>query len=119
LLAMEPGYSNAPEVVSVLVGTNQCQIAMRPGRVQSEGANRLNHLLGSRIESVAEARTTGLASSLLCSGLVAPPILQFIVARMLDGETEADAETWLQALSPSINPEKIDTVRKVIHRAIE
>jgi hypothetical protein len=119
LLATEPGYGNAPEVVSVLVGSHQCEIAMRPPSVQSEGANRLNHLLGSRIKSVAEAWTTGLASSQLGTAMTAAPLLQFITARMLNGETEANADAWLQALSPGIKPEKLESVRDIMHKAIE
>jgi hypothetical protein len=119
LLALDPEHSNAPEVVSVLVGTHQCQITMRPDTVQPEGANRLNRLLGSRITSVADARTSGLACSRLGTALTAPPILQFIAARLLGGENEDSAEAWLDAMGPGIRPEKRDTVRKVIHTAID
>jgi len=119
LLALEPGYSNAPEAVSVLVGSHQCEIAMRPHSAQTEGANRLNRLLGFRIKSVADAWTTGLASSRLGTAMAAAPLLQFIAARLLSGETEANAEAWFQSISPEIKPEKLDTVRNVIHKAIE
>jgi hypothetical protein len=119
LLKVEPGYSNAPEVVSVLVGSHQCEIAMRPNSTQPDGANRLNRLLGSRIRSVADARTTGLASSRLGTGITAAPLLQFITARLLGGETEANAEAWFQTLSSEIKPEKLDTVRDLMHKAVK
>jgi SAM-dependent methyltransferase len=119
LLAREPGSGNAPEAVSVLVGSHQCEIAMRPDGTQSDGANRLNRLLGARIRNVADAWTTGLASSRLGTAMTSAPLLQFITARMLDGETEADAKSWLEALSPGIKPEKLGTVRDIMHKAIE
>lgn len=119
LLALEPGYSNAPEVVGMLVGTSQCQIAMTTDGAQPEGANRFNRLLGSRITSIADARTLGLACSRLGTALTASPVLQFIAARLLDGESEANAEDWLEMLRPSIRPEKLETVRKVIHNTIQ
>ncbi|MBV8188055.1 MAG: class I SAM-dependent methyltransferase [Alphaproteobacteria bacterium] len=119
LLALEPEHSNAPEVVGVLVGTHQCQVALRADGEQPDSANRLNRLLASRIKSVADARTSGLACARLGTGLTAPPILQFIAGRLLAGDTEANAEDWLETLRPTIRPEKLDTVRKVIHTTVE
>jgi hypothetical protein len=55
----------------------------------------------------------------LGTGLATPPILQFIAARLLDGEREDRAEAWLEALRADILPEKLDTVRKVIQTQIE
>jgi SAM-dependent methyltransferase len=119
LLALEPQHSNAPEVVGVLVGTHQCQIVTQREHEQPEAANRLNRLLGSRIRSIADARTSGLACATLGTALTAPPLLQFVAARLLDGDSEADADSWLEALRPGIRPEKLETVRKVIHTTVE
>jgi hypothetical protein len=119
LLALDPDHSNAAELVSMLVGTHQCQIAMRPDSVQPEAANRLNRVIGSRIRSVVDARTSGLACSRLGTGLTAPPVIQFIAARLLSGESVDNAEAWLETLSADILPDKLDTVRKVMRTAIE
>jgi hypothetical protein len=48
-----------------------------------------------------------------------PPLLQFIAARLLDGEREDNAESWMETLGADIRPEKLDTVRKVMRTAIE
>jgi SAM-dependent methyltransferase len=119
LLALDPEHSNASELVSVLVGTHQCEVAMRPDGEQPAAANRLNRLLGSRIKSVVDARASGLACSRLGTGLTVPPLLQFIAARLLDGEREDNAESWMEMLGADIRPEKLDTVRKVMRTAIE
>jgi SAM-dependent methyltransferase len=119
LLSRHPHNSNAPELVSVLVGMQHCQVVARPDGPQPEVAHRLNRLLGSRIRSLGEAQRSGLACSRLGTGLATPPILQFIAARLLDGEREDRAEAWLEALRADILPEKLDTVRKVIQTQIE
>src|SRR5229473_54384 len=119
LLALDPEHSNASELVSVLVGTHQCEVAMRPDGEQPAAANRLNRLLGSRIKSVVDARASGLACSRLGTGLTVAPLLQFIAARLLDGEREDNAESWMEMLGADIRPEKLDTVRKVMRTAIE
>jgi len=55
----------------------------------------------------------------MSTGLSAPPLVQFIAARLLSGEREDDAKAWIEALSADIVPEKHDTVRSVVHTAIE
>jgi len=120
LLALSPGRSNPAELASVLVGSHQCQIAMRPDGVQPDSADRLNRVLGARVNSLAEAKTvSGLASWRLGTGLAAPPLLQFIAARLLAGEREDNAAAWIEILSADIVPEKRDTVRSVTRAAIE
>ena len=47
------------------------------------------------------------------------PLLQFMAARLLSGEREDNADAWIKALSADVVPEKHDTVRKVVHTAIE
>lgn len=120
LLALGGDRSNPAELVGILVGSHQCQIAMRPDCVQPDSANRLNRVLGARIHSIVDAKTTsGLASSWLGTGLTSPPLVQFIAARLLDGEREDNAEAWIKALSADVLPEKHDTVRSVVQTAIE
>ena len=120
LLAAEQGRSNPAELVSMLVGSHQCQIAMRPDGVQPESANRLNRVLGARVRSIAEPKSaSGLASGRLGTGLSTPQLLQFIAARLLSGEREDNAEAWIEALRADIVPEKHDTLRSVVHTAIE
>jgi hypothetical protein len=119
-MALEQGRSNPAELVSMLVGSHQCQIAMRPAYKQPDSANRLNRVLGARIRSIAEPKTSGgLASGRLGTGLPAPPLVQFIANRLLSGEREDNAEAWIETLSADIVPEKRDTVRSVVHAAIE
>lgn len=120
LLAREPGKSNPPELVSVLIGSNQCQIAMRPGTVQPDGANRLNRLIGGRIRSLVDAKNSnGLACSTFGTGMPTPPLVQFIAARLLSGEDESHADSWIADLSADVVPEKRDTVRDVVRTAIQ
>ncbi|MBS0522964.1 MAG: methyltransferase regulatory domain-containing protein [Proteobacteria bacterium] len=119
LLALGGGR-NPAELVGVLVGSHQCQIAVRSDGDQPESANRLNRVFGSRVNSIVAGKTPGaLASSRLGTGLTAPPLLQFIAARLLSGERESSADAWIKALSADVVPEKHDTVRHVVHTAIE
>ena len=104
----------------MLVGTSQCQIAMRPAGVQPESANRLNRVLGARVSTIAHPKATGgLASGRLGTGLSTPPLVQFIAARLLSGDREDDAKAWIETLSADIMPEKHDKVQSVVHAAIE
>jgi hypothetical protein len=120
LLALGGERKNPAELVSMLVGSHQCQIAMRPDSAQPESANRLNRVFGSRVHSIVDAKTSGgLASSRLGTGLTAPPLVQFMTARLLAGEREDKADAWIKALSADVVPEKHDTVRTVVHTAIE
>jgi hypothetical protein len=119
LLALDGGQ-NPAELVGVLVGSNQCQIAVSSDGGQPESANRLNRVFGSRVHSIVAGRTAGaLASSRLGTGLTSPPLLQFITARLLNGEREENADAWIKALSADVVPEKHDTVRNVVHTAID
>ncbi len=87
---------------------------------QPDSANRLNRVFGSRVHSIVDAKTSGgLASWRLGTGLTAPPLLQFITARLLSGEREDNADAWIKALSADVIPEKHDTVRDVVRTAIE
>jgi trans-aconitate methyltransferase len=120
LLALEQGRSNPAELVSILVGSNQCQIATRPQGVQPDSAHRLNRVFGARVRTIAEARPSGgLASGRLGTGFTAPPLVQFIAARLLSGEREDRADAWIETLSADIVPEKHDDLRSVVHAAIE
>jgi len=72
------------------------------------------------VHSLVEPKTPGgLASCRLGTGLTSPPLLQFIAARLLSGERESNADAWIKALSADVVPEKHDTVRRVVHTAIE
>jgi hypothetical protein len=120
LLALEQGRSNPAELVSILVGSNQCQIATRPHGVQPDSAHRLNRVFGARVRTIAEAKASGgLASGRLGTGFTAPPLVQFIAARLLSGEREDRADAWVETLSADIVPEKHDDLRSVVHAAIE
>ena len=119
LRALDPRHSNPAELVSVLVGTHQCQVAPYHGTQQPEGAHRLNRVLGGRIKSVVDARSSGLACAPLGTGLTVPPLLQFITARLLDGESVDDAPRWIEMLCGDVLPEKHDKIREVVHLAIE
>jgi hypothetical protein len=111
---------NPAELVSILVGSHQCQIALRSDGEQPDSANRLNRVFGSRVHSIVDAKTSGgLASWRLGTGLTAPPLVQFIAARLLSGEREDNADAWIKALSADVLPEKHDTVRDVVRTAIE
>ena len=120
LLALEPGRSTPPELIGVLVGSNQCQVALRSDGPQPDSADRLNRALAARVESIAEAKTSsGLASSRLGGGLPAPHLVQFIAGRLLSGEREDRIDAWIEKLSADILPEKHDKVREVVSIAVE
>jgi hypothetical protein len=120
LMALGGEKSNPAELVSILIGSHQCQIATRSNGEQPDSANRLNRVFGSRVNSIVEGKTSGgLASWRLGTGLTAPPLLQFITARLLGGEREDNADAWIKALSADVVPEKHDKVREVVHTAIE
>ena len=120
LLALQQGKSNPAELVSMLVGTSQCQIVMRPDGMQPECANRLNRVLGARVSTIAHPKATGgLAAGRLGTGFSTPPLVQFIANRLLRGEREDNADAWVEALSADVVPEKHDTVRTVVHEAIK
>ena len=97
----------------MLVGTHQCQIAMRPDGVQPESANRLNRVFGARVQYDRRCQDAPAASpsGRLGTGLSTPPLVQFIAARLLSGEREDNADAWIEALSADVVPEKHDTVR--------
>jgi hypothetical protein len=119
LLARAPGCSSAPELASVMIGSDQWQPSMWPQSGQPEGADRLNRLLGGRVPSVVDGRGLALACGKLGTGLVVSPLLQFIAGRLLNGESEKDADAWVAALSGDVHPEQLDTLRKVMHAALE
>lgn len=120
LMALSGERGNPAELISILVGSHQCQIALRSDGEQPDSANRLNRVFGSRVHSIVDAKTSGgLASWRLGTGLTAPPLMQFIAARLLSGEREDKADAWIKALSADVVPEKHDTVRNVVHTAIE
>ncbi len=119
ILAREPVPGSAAELAAMLVGSAQCHVAPQPDREQPEPAHRLNRILGGRVTSLVSGHTAALVSGKLGTGLAAPPLVQFVVARLLNGEGEDDVETWLSAMSGDIIPEKLDTVRKIIHATLE
>ena len=120
LMALGGGRGNPAELVSILVGSLQCQIALRSDGEQPDSANRLNRVFGSRVHSIVDPKTSGgLASWRLGTGLTAPPLVQFIAARLLSGEREDNADAWIKALSADVVPEKHDTVRDVVRTAVE
>jgi hypothetical protein len=119
LLALEPGHSSPEELAGVLVGSNQCQIVVQPEGTQPDAADRLNRVLGRRVLTIVDVKTSsGLASLRLGTGLMAPPLVQFIAARLLEGEREDNAEAWIKTLSADVIPEKHETVRSVVQTAI-
>ena len=120
LLASDPGRSNPSELVGVLIGSTQYQIMTQRDYPQPESANRLNGVLGTRVRSIAGPSSSGgLACARLGTALAAAPLIQFIAARLLGGETEADAPAWIAALSADILPEKHETVANVVRTAME
>jgi hypothetical protein len=119
LLARAPGSSSAAELASVTIGSDQWQPSMWPQSGQPEGADRLNRLLGGRVTSVVDGRGLALACGRLGTGLVVSTLLQFIAGRLLNGESEKDADAWVAALSGDLRPEDLDTLRKATHAALE
>jgi hypothetical protein len=76
-------------------------------------------VLGRRVRTIVDVKnSSGLASVRLGTGLSAPPLVQFIAARLLEGEREDSAEAWIKALSADVVPEKHETVRSVVQTAI-
>jgi SAM-dependent methyltransferase len=119
LRARDPAHSNPAELVSVLVGTNQCQAAPYLGAAQPDSADRLNRVLGGRVRSIVDARASGLACSQLSTGLTVQPLLQFIAARLLNGESFDNAAAWIETLSADVLPDKRAKIRDVVQLAID
>lgn len=120
LLALNPGRSSPAELAGILVGSQHCQIAPHPNAEQPASANRLNLVLGGRVRTVAGPNIAGaLATARLGTGLVAPKIVQYIATRLLRGEREDDMEAWIADLRADILPEKYETLRNVMRKAID
>jgi len=119
LLARAPACSSAPELASVMIGSDQWQPSMWPQSSQPEGADRLNRLLGGRVTSLLDGRGLALACGRLGTGLPVSTLLQFIAGRLLSGEGEKDIDAWVAALSGDVRPEELGTLRKFIHAALE
>jgi SAM-dependent methyltransferase len=119
LRARDPQHSNPAELLSVLVGTNQCQVAPYLGTAQPDSADRLNRVLGDRIKTIVDARSSGLACAPLSTGLTVPPLLQFITARLLNGDSTDNAATWIETLTADVLPDKHDKIREVVQLAID
>lgn len=120
LLARAPGRSSPAELAGALVGSQQGQILARPGAAQPASADRLNRYLGARVTSLAGAVVSGaLASGQLGTGLMTAPVVQFIAARLLGGEREDAAETWIETLRADLPPDRHETVRSVVRTTIE
>ena len=105
LLATEPGRSNPCELVGVLVGSGQAQIATGPDQPYADGpAARLNRVLGARVGSLLGAQNSGaLASPRLGTGYAASQIERFIAGRLLDGEREDRLDAWTDAMSADVD----------------
>src|SRR5262249_4724560 len=99
LLAREPGHSSAAELAGVMVGSHHCQPSMWPRSEQPEAAHRLNRVLSGRVTSVLNRQGSALASGKLGTGLGATSLVMYIVHRLLNGDSEKDAEAWLTAVS--------------------
>jgi hypothetical protein len=120
LLARAPGRSNPAEVAGVLVGSMQGQIVLHPGVPQPPGANRLNQALGARVQTLTgPASATGLACGQLGTGLMAPKLIQFIAGRLIGGEREDDAESWVDTLAADVPPDKRERVQGLVQSALE
>lgn len=119
LRARDPAHSNPSELLSVLVGTNQCQIAPYIGVAQPASANRLNRVLGDRIKNIVDARNSGLACAPLSTGFTAPPLLQFIAARLLAGESTDNAAAWIETLRADAQSDMHAKIGEVVQIAID
>ena len=106
LLDSEPGRSNPCELVGVLVGSGQSQVATGPDAGFVDGAAaRLNRVLGGRVGPVLGGAGSGaLACTRLGTGFAASAIERFIAGRLLAGESEDRVAEWgaeISALVPA------------------
>lgn len=119
LLAHAPGKSTPSELVSVLVGSMQGQIVVRPGVEQPAAATRLNALLGGRVHTLmGPAGSSALASGRLGTGFLAPRLIQFIAARLLAGEREDAAPRWIETLSADVAHDDREKLAKLVELAV-
>jgi hypothetical protein len=119
LLDRYPGRSSPCELVGVLVGSGQGAITAGPEARQPAPADRLNRALAARVSSVAGKPVIGaLPSARLGTGYVAPRLLQYIVGRMLAGETEAEAGQWIDRLSHDLTTEQRVELSGLVDRAL-
>jgi hypothetical protein len=115
LLAGVEGHSNPAELAGVLVGTNQATPVVRAGAGADPAAVRLNLARAGRVRSVVGGEVSaGLASAALGAALPATRLDQFVYARVVAGETIADLDRWVEALSGDVAEEKVGRLREVV-----
>ncbi|GAC1346813.1 MAG: methyltransferase regulatory domain-containing protein [Acetobacteraceae bacterium] len=120
LLARASGKSNPAELAAIFTGTMQAQIALRPEAAQTPAADRLNLLLGRRVTSLAaQPGTFGLACAKLGAGFLVPRLVQFLAARLIAGERDADAPEWIRVLSSTAEPDQHEEVVRLVTVAME
>lgn len=119
LMARHPGVSNPAELVAVLVGSGQAQIAAPTAAAHPPAADRLNRHLGGRVRNLLGHRGhSGLACPSLGTGILAPKIVQFIAGRLLAGEREDAAPAWAVELSTGLDEAGRQDVSELIDRAL-
>ncbi len=120
LVAAVSGQGNPAELAGMMVGSNQAIPMPRPAVAQAPGADRLNRVLGRRITSVAGPEAAGvLAATCLATGVPATRIMQFVCARVLDGDDAGAVDSWFRQLCHDIPEENHATLREVLRDAAE
>jgi SAM-dependent methyltransferase len=120
LLTSQEGHSNPAELAGVLVGTNQAIPVIRVGAEPDAAATRLNFAMAQRVRSVVGGEVAaGLASVALGAALPATRLDQFVYARMVAGETIADLDRWVEALSGDVAEDKLGRLREVVAHTAE
>ena len=119
LLATQPGRSTPVELVGVLVGSGQVQLATAPARHDDAGAAaRLNRCLAGRIRSLHGQHNTGaLAAERLGTGYPASVLERFIAGRLLRGEREDRLDDWAATLSTDVSPDDRGKVAGLVAEA--
>ena len=120
VLAGVAGESNPAEVAAVLVATNQGFILPNPGAARAPGADRLNRVLGRKVTTLAGPEPSGgVACAALGTGLPAGRLLQFMVARLLEGEDTGSLDRWHGTLAATLPDELHDGLRALMHKIVE
>ncbi len=115
LLAGVDGRSNPAEVAGVLAGTNQAVPVVRGCAEADPAAMRLNLAMARRVRSLIGGEVAaGLASAALGAALPATRLDQFVYARVMAGETIADLDRWVAALSADVAEEKLARLREIL-----
>ncbi len=115
----EQGRATPPEIAAMMVGSGQAMVALRPGAGPLPELDRFHAAAARRVGRFDTlARSIGLASHRLGSGLVVPA-LELVVLNRLISEGAAEPSAWARLIAPGIDDAQAESLGKDIARILE